>query len=179
MSGRPTRALVVLGLSVVVACASAPDPEPPATTFIAFGDTFADYRSWPSFEIGVDAAPGDDHLMGPRRVFVNRFPPAGSKTFSIGTIFVKESGDGALATRHVFAMVKRGGGFNATGAREWEWFGLTNDVSGHVIMLWRGEGPPNGDAYGSGATGGCNSCHGGAPRTDYVFSPELTKLLAR
>lgn len=175
-----SRSAFVLALALAsAACAVDASPSPAPQTFIAFGDSFADYRSWPSFEITVDAAPGNDHLVGPRRVFYNQLPPAGAAGFPVGTILVKESGDGPLPTRHVFAMVKRGGGFNASGAVDWEWFELVHDTSGHVIMMWRGEGPPNGDAYGAGTTGGCNSCHGGAPKTDYVFSPQLTGALAR
>jgi hypothetical protein len=169
---------LALGCALVACSANADAPTEP-TTFIAFGEDFANYRTWPSFEIMVDAAPGNDHLVGPRRVFYNRRPAAGATSFPIGTIFVKESGNGDLPTRHVFAMVKRGGDFNASGAKGWEWFELVNDTSGHVLMLWRGEGPPNGDAYGSGTTGGCNACHGGTPKTDYVFSPELAGALAR
>ncbi len=172
------RALVGL-VGLAVACSSASDPAPEPQSYIAFGEDFADYHTWPSFEITVDAAPGNDHLVGPRRVFYKLPASGGQATFPVGTIFVKESGDGELPTRHVFAMVKRGGGFNATGAKGWEWFELVNDTSGHVLMLWRGEGPPNGDAYGAGTTGGCNACHGGTPKTDFVFSPELTRSLAR
>lgn len=169
----------LLALALAVGCAVESAPSAPPPTFIAFGSSFADYRTWPSFEIAVDAAPGNDHLVGSRRVFYNQLPPAGASTFPVGTIFLKESGDGPLPTRHVFAMVKRGGGFNAGGAKDWEWFELVHDAAGNVILTWRGEGPPNGDAYGAGTTGGCNSCHGGASRTDYVFSPELTRTLAR
>ncbi|CAN5741750.1 hypothetical protein BH09MYX1_BH09MYX1_31890 [soil metagenome] len=175
------RIALALALAGTLSCGSSPVASTPPPTFIAFGEDFAAYRTWSSFEITVDAAPGNDHLVGPRRVFYNQLPPPGSTAFPVGTILVKESGDGDLPTRHVFAMVKRGGGFNAIagGALDWEWFELVNDTSGNVIMLWRGEGPPNGDAYGSGTTGGCNACHGGAPKTNYVFSPELTKNLAR
>jgi len=91
---------------------------------------------------------------------------------------VKESGDGDLPSRHVFAMVKRGGGFNAEGAKEWEWFELHNEANGGVTIVWRGVGPATGDAYGGVSTGGCNTCHGGAWRTDFAFSPKLTSMLA-
>ena len=126
----PLRAAAIIALAFL-GCAVDTAPSPAPETFIAFGDSFADYRSWPSFEIMVDAAPGNDHLVGPRRVFYNRLPAPGSTSFPVGTIFVKESGNGELYTRHVFAMVKRGGGFNPQGARDWEWFELVHDTSGH------------------------------------------------
>jgi hypothetical protein len=145
--------------------------------FLAFASDFAHFRTWESFDCGEGVAPGDDHLTGTRRVYFNRRPPPGSRVFPVGTIFVKESGEGALPSRHVFAMVKRGGGFNAGGAGDWEWFGLQNDPSGAVTIAWRGTGPATGDAYGSASTGGCNTCHGGAWRDDYAFSPTLTSML--
>ena len=47
----------------------------------------------------------------------------------------------------IFAAVKHGGGFNSTGAKNWEWFELAepNGVGGSVTITWRGLGPPPGD----------------------------------
>jgi hypothetical protein len=81
---------------------------------------------------------------------------------------VRESG-----TRKTFAAVKRGGGYNADGATDWEWFELTKDAqSGVVSIAWRGLAPPAG-AYG-GAIDSCNDCHRqcGA-HNDFVCSPYL------
>jgi hypothetical protein len=102
----------------------------------------------------------------------------GQPPFPVGTIVVKESGDGDLTTRHVFAMVKRGGDFNATGMVNWELFELQNGADGSVSMMWRGVGPTNGDAYGGDATVGCNTCHLSAAPQDFIFTTDLAPLLA-
>ena len=138
--------------------------------FVAFGSDFDGFRTWESFE-PVSAAPGNDHVSGPRRIYINKLPGAGASAFSVGTIIVKESGDGDLASRHVFAMVKRGAAFNAGGAVGWEWFELANVDEQRVAVTWRGLGPENGDVYGGDATGGCNRCHDAAHTSDYVFAP--------
>ena len=154
---------------VVAACGSssrAPDREP----FIAFASDFTNFRAWESFDPGV-GAPGNDHVSGPRRVYVNARPPADAKTYPVGTIVVKESGDGDIASRDVFAMVKRGGGFNGDGAVGWEWFALKNVDESRVVIDWRGVGPATGDVYGGDATGGCNVCHASAHASDYIFAP--------
>jgi hypothetical protein len=176
--------LAVASLACVAALAScggassdASDPAPPLTTKIAFADDFAGYHGWTSFACGIGSL-GNDHLQGPRRVYLNRLPPAGATAFPIGTIFVKESGDGPPETRHVFASVKRGGGFNASGAVGWEWFELANGPGDRPLILWRGFGPSNGDAYGGDATGGCNGCHD-APALDYAWSAQEFGLLAK
>jgi hypothetical protein len=155
----------------------ASDSPPPLTTKIAFAADFAGYHGWTSFACGIGSL-GNDHLQGPRRVYLNRLPPPGATAFPIGTIFVKESGDGPPETRHVFASVKRGGGFNATGAVNWEWFELANGPDDRPRIVWRGFGPSNGDAYGGDATGGCNGCHD-APRLDYAWSAQEFGLLAK
>lgn len=108
---------------------------------------------------------------------MNQFPKLGSETFPIGTIIVKESGTGDLPTRHVFAMVKRGGGYNADGMKGWELFELQNIDSDRASILWRGLGPTNGDAYGGDKTGGCNSCHGAAASWDYAFTGQVLGLI--
>ena len=81
----------------------------------------------------------------------------------MGTLIVKETAsDGKL-----FARVKRGSGYNQTGAVDWEWFELA-EASGAVVVRWHGFGPPAGED-----SGGCNSCHKAAPANDYVLSPWL------
>mgnify|MGYP001550112068 CR=1 FL=1 len=66
--------------------------------------------------------------------------------------------------------MKRGGDFNGGGAKNWEWFELTENP---VTIVWRGFGPPVGDTYG-GDRNGCNSCHVTCGSTnDYVCSAQL------
>ena len=38
-------------------------------------------------------------------------------------------------------MVKRGGGFNATGAVNWEWYELNNNADGSVVTVARLRAP--------------------------------------
>lgn len=146
-----------------------------AGEFIAFTPDFADFRSWtelvPSF-----AAPGNEHISGPRRVYLNSVPSPDSSTFPLGTIFVKESGDGPVRERELFAVAKRGGGFNPDGAQGWEWFKLLNYVDDTPFIEWRGANGEAGDAYGSGNTGGCNGCHN-VPSYDYIWSVSEFGLL--
>jgi hypothetical protein len=156
-----------------LACETDSTPDEP---FIAFGADFAGYHAWKSF-VPILELPGNDHLNGTRTVFVNRLPEPGSAEFPVGTIFVKESGDGDPSTRHVFASVKRGAGFNKTGAIGWEWFELENGSGDEPTILWRGVGPTNGDAYGGDATGGCNLCHD-SKTWDYAWTAKEFHLLA-
>lgn len=157
----------------VAACSSAkPSSSDSPSVFVAFATDFENFRTWESFDPGI-GAPGNDHVSGPRRVFVSKRPPAGAHEFPVGSMVVKESGDGDIPSRHVFAMVKRGGDFNADGAINWEWFELTNVDASRVVIAWRGVGPATGDVYGGDATGGCNLCHGSAHASDYVFAPPV------
>jgi hypothetical protein len=75
------------------------------------------------------------------------------------------------ANHHLFAMVKRGCGFNAGGAFGWEFMELTEHAGG-ADVLWRGVGPPAGETYG-GDPNGCNSCHAGCSGNDSVCSSKL------
>ena len=74
---------------------------------------------------------------------------------------MKEPTIGTQNAEPFFAMVKRGGGYNAQGASGWEWFELQNltDGSGGVQIVWRGLGPPAGEVYGGDPNAGCNTCH--------------------
>jgi hypothetical protein len=65
--------------------------------------------------------------------------------------------------------VKRGGDFNAAGAKNWEYFELQENP---VKYIWRGLGPPLGDTYG-GDPNGCNNCHEQCAANDYICSPKL------
>ena len=138
------------------------------TTFIAFQTTFAEFRTWTSFH---SDGPADDgtfpaDVLGPRTQYINKLPPTGATEFTVGTVIVEAREN---AAHKIFAGVKRGGGFNSTGAVNWEWFELEEPIN----IVWRGFGPPLGDTYG-GDKNGCNTCHVqcGASN-DYVCSPKL------
>ncbi len=140
-------------------------------TFIAFTPAFEGWRSWERFPLGEGSAQGQAHLAGPRTEYLNKRPPKGSTTFPVGTIIVKELEVGALGDRKVFAMVKRGGTYNAASAPGWEWFELHNQPDGTMgAIVWRGFGPPAGEQYG-GDKDGCASCHMGG--NDFVHGAAL------
>lgn len=141
--------------------------------FIPFERDFQGFRKWRSFSLSAQPGLGMAHLAGPRTDYINRIPPKGSATFPIGTIVVKELEIGDLPQRQLFAMVKRGGGFNQTGARDWEWFELQNRSDGSVGIVWHGKGPPDGETYGGDPANGCNECHAMAAKNDYVRSMPL------
>ena len=161
------RALPAL-LAVLASCGAGGDESP--DTFLAFSTTFAPFRGWAAF--ASDGPPDDGRfppdVLGPRTQYLNKRPPRGAAEFPVGTVIVeaRESGD-----HKIFAAVKRGGGFNAGGAANWEWFELTDAP---VAIVWRGVGPPAGDTYGGDPDGGCNSCHAACGiANDFVCSPRL------
>lgn len=138
--------------------------------FLAFTQTFAPFRTWPSFH---SDGPADDgtftpDVLGPRMQFINMVPPHGATEFPIGTVIVEERENGS---GKFFGAVKRGGNFNITGAVNWEWFEIADNP---VTIVWRGFGPPAGEMYGGDPDGGCNSCHVkcGAGN-DFICSPKL------
>jgi hypothetical protein len=172
---------LTLALSGVVACSdsgggasstSGDATEPGADgTFIAFTPAFEGWRSWEKFPLGEGSAQGQAHLAGPRTEYLNKRPPKGSTSWPVGTIIVKELEVGAFQDRKVFAMVKRGGNYNATSAPGWEWFELHNQADGSLDgIVWRGFGPPAGEQYG-GDKSGCASCHSGG--NDFVQGAAL------
>ena len=61
-------------------------------------------------------------MAGETHEYINAPTAAGAKAFPVGTIFVKTVE--SKKKSDIFAMVKRGKGFNASGASGWEWFGL-------------------------------------------------------
>lgn len=147
--------------------------------FVAFGREFENFRKWEKFPLPEDPEGAVVHLAGKRTEYLNKRPPPGATTFPTGTIIVKEM-DGDLETRQIFAMVKRGGDFNPTGAKGWEWFELTNKADGiGVNIVWRGVGPPDGERYGGAPTGACNVCHAGSKSNDYVNAAALHILAPR
>lgn len=156
------RALVVIALA---ACTGGGTTEP--DTFIAFNTSFAPFRTWP---MRHSDGPIDDGTLppgvaGPRDQYVNEIPPPGSLEFPVGTMIVEVRTD----IGKIFASVKRGGDFNAGGAKDWEYFELAENP---VMYVWRGLGPPLGDTYG-GDPNGCNNCHRACEANDYICSPVL------
>jgi hypothetical protein len=153
--------------------------------FIAFAGDFKGFHDWPNQAEATPAAElppvdagaltGDGGIhAGPQREYWNRNPPAGSSSFPIGTMIVKETEEADPTARHVFAMAKRGAGFNAAGAAGWEFYELKNSPDGSVSVQWQGYGPTSGstDVYG-GDPNVCNDCHGLARANDFVFGAAL------
>ena len=173
---RIARAASMLAACALAACALAAcgsgdgggDDAP--NSFLAFSTTFAPFRTWTSFH---SDGPADDgtftpDVLGPRTQYINKPPAPGSQEFPIGTVIVEARENEGMK---IFAGVKRGGGFNAGGAANWEWFELTDKP---VTIVWRGVGPPIGDTYGGDPNGGCNACHMKCAANDYVCSPMLS-----
>lgn len=146
---------------------------PRAAPFVAFERDFAGFRDWPRVETGPASPQGITHVAGRRRVYVNARPPAGADTFPVGTILIKELLEGADEGHRIFALVKRGGGYNAGGARGWEWFELSAREDDSLAIVWRGINAPKGEDYGGDPQGGCNDCHARAGKNDFVRSPGL------
>jgi len=187
---RTMGAWLALATAVAVGgCGGGPAAAP--EQFVAFASDFAGYHDWASAPAtpapGLPAVPGDgvsvaDASAGdagaadggvhhrPLTVYWNHAPSSGSATFPVGTIIVKETDEGDPTQRQVFAMVKRGANFNASGAVGWEWFELANTTAETVIIKWHGYGPTGTtDTYG-GNPHVCNDCHGLARPNDYVWS---------
>ena len=199
-AGRPSlltlassRALAVsLALGAgAVGCGASP-PTAAGTTFVAFASDFNGFHSWPSAVAmpspnlppvdagrGTDAGPdggatdGGVHPVPETEYWKIPSTPTGNE-FPVGTIIVKETNEVDPTARQVFALVKRGGDFNPTGAVNWEWFELKNVADGSAAISWHGYGPPSGsaDIYG-GNPAVCNTCHKKAAANDYVWSAAL------
>lgn len=178
--------VAVVAVFVVVVtttgCPFWPDHDTPAADdgalFLAQNADFADLAAWPT--LVLDDGPVDGgHASASRTIRINALPAPAATAFATGTIVVKE-GAGADGDE-IHAMVKRGGGFNTSGARGWEFFELQRATDGTPLIAWRGEEPPEGEGYGcvSGScttttTTSCNACHGSAFDNDFVLSPALT-----
>jgi hypothetical protein len=159
----------LFAIALLAACGTSTEPPPPGDVYLAFSSSFADFRQWTYFH-SDGPAPGTqpDPVLGPRSQYINKIPPSGSTEFPVGTIIVEVRENG---TNQILAGVKRGGGYNAAGALDWEWFEITENP---VTIAWRGVGPPDGETYGGDPDGGCNSCHAecGA-NNDYICTPYL------
>src|SRR6266545_8369747 len=122
----------VLGIAALAACVAGcgggGDPAESGPTFLAFAPDFAHFHDWPSSRAGAPDAGPDEPVPPdagvfadggvhdpevPKTVFIKL--PAGAVVegeFPVGTLIVKEVDGGELTTRKIFAMVKRGGGYN-------------------------------------------------------------------
>lgn len=158
---------LALALVVAAGCSGTSGGADAGDTFIAFNNSFAPFRTWTMVHDDLEDPNGmlGSGVAGPRDQYINMLPPAGSTEFPIGTIIVEVRTD----TGKIFASVKRGGDFNANGARNWEYFELQENP---VMYIWRGLGPPLGDTYG-GDPNGCNNCHEQCGANDYICSPKL------
>ena len=147
-----------------------------AGPFVARVPDFSGFHAWSSTPgVAPDGAPqppsgpdGGVHV-GPLTTYIDHKPPAGSTSFPVGTIIVKEPDHGAFTDRQIFGMAKRGAGYDPSG---WEWFELRNVDANDVTILWRGLGPPAGEAYGTSIEV-CTACHSGAQRNDFVWTEGL------
>jgi hypothetical protein len=160
-------------IPVLPGCGGGAAPDPGASgVFIAFARDFEGFSSWTAFELGDDQDDGIA-VVGHRRLYINQLPPTGSSAFPVGTIVVKTIGEELPTPGQVFAMAKRGGSFNASGAIGWEWFELLKTDGTTPLILWRGITPPAGERYAGVAGGVCNTCHVLGRDNDFVPSPEL------
>jgi hypothetical protein len=132
---------------------------PTGSTYLAFAQNFFGYHSWPSYDVSEDADLVGIHDGSVVTEYINRLPASDSTEFPVGTLVVKEATGGTIP-HEIFAMAKRGGGFNSV-ATGWEWFELENldCPDDRVKLIWRGVGPPVGEMYGGDPNAGCNSCH--------------------
>ena len=174
MSPAPIRRAALfafLGLAFAGCAAEVADPG----IYIALGRDLDDYESWSVFDRGVDPVPPSHE--GRSVIYLDPLPDPGATEFAVGTriVRVEEVGDDPT-TWQVHAMVKRGGGFNPDGALGWEFFELSLTASHEPFIVWRGEGPADGDGYlppEGGDLLSCNHCHGAAIENDSVLSPVL------
>ena len=154
--------MAILWLCMSACATSATDPE-----FVAQDSDFQDFSAWQSWPMDA-TAPGSFHTTGARIVYLNRKPPSDATTWPVGTILVKTLENGSGDT---FAMVKRGGDFNAEWARGWEWMEISKQT-GTWQIVWRGDTPPDGAGYTEDGVS-CNLCHAMARANDWVQSKAL------
>ncbi|MEI9937539.1 MAG: cytochrome P460 family protein [Pseudomonadota bacterium] len=155
---------------------------PAGGAFIALERDFQGFEGWTKINLTDRPALGAAHAAGDAHEYINRLPPAGSKTFPVGTILVKtmkserRSADAGAPEpgTDVFAMVKRGAGYNGRGTPGWEWFELRPRADETFGIVWRGVNAPAGEGYGREVSGGCNDCHQKAAKNDYVQALALT-----
>jgi hypothetical protein len=152
------------------------------TTYFPNATDFNGFHDWISMPaVAPPGSPTGPHALGPMTLYIKKLPPKGSTAFPAGTLIVKETQETDVTKRQTFALAKRGGDYNAAGAKGWEWFQFTNRVDGTVFQRWRGLGPPPVDATGDTDCTGyggdpevCNGCHEAASGNDYVYTIGLT-----
>jgi hypothetical protein len=147
------------------------------TTFIAQEADFSGFCHWESAPATAEGDASDGiHGLGPLTVYMNKKPPSGSHEFPVGTIILKESMQADPSQRVAFAMVKRqatGNTFNATGAKGWEWWSVTDNGDCTISRLWRGAYPPATESYAGNPAGDCNGCHALVAGNNYVWDTAL------
>jgi hypothetical protein len=141
--------------------------------FVAFERDFQGFREWDGGSFEPLPARGQTHFAGEQRYFI-KGPPRTEVAFPVGTIIVKQALLAARPEGQLFAMVKRGAGYNASGASGWEWLELGEREDQSVAIIWRGRSAPGGELYGGDPHGTCNDCHRQAQANDFVKSPALT-----
>ncbi|HVT07063.1 MAG TPA: hypothetical protein VHO67_06380 [Polyangia bacterium] len=183
--------MLLLAGAGALGCSAAPSANSDGGgIFVAFASDFNGFHNWPNSApatpspdlppvdaggLAADGGTGDGGVHPlPETEYWNRSPPPGSTAFPVGTIIVKETQEADPTKRQVFAMVKRGGDFNASGAVNWEFYELVNNANGSVTVSWQGYGPtnPSMDLYG-GNPNVCNDCHKKAAANDYIWSAAL------
>lgn len=166
--GRLGGLVIAAGASVCGCAVDSADSAPEPGLFVAFARDFAGYTNWQTVTLQSTAEerPDGHTASGIRTIWYSQ-PRGSDGAFPVGTLLLKSDTEGRL-----LGMAKRGGGYNAQGARDWEWFRLRTGNVGPEIQ-WRGLGPPiagdgDGDSYGH--LDSCNGCHKAAADTDYVFA---------
>ena len=164
--GRVTPTIQRVGAALIAAigvgCSSGGTEPTSETTFLATSASFSDFCSWSQAPATTEADASDGlHGLGPLTVYWNHAPPHGATAFPVGTIIVKANDATDPTQRTIFAMVKRGGGFNSSGAVGWDWYSLqqTTAACDVELVLWSGPTPPNGETYANQPVGDCNGCH--------------------
>jgi len=177
-------ALISTALLCLAGCQkTVPRTLPAREPFIALERDFQGFEAWTKVNLTSRAASGAAHAAEDAHEYINQMPPPGSHTFPVGTILVKtmkserRSADAGAAPHEtdVFAMVKRGAGYNGKGSPGWEWFELRPRADKTLGIVWRGINPPDGEGYGRDVTGGCNDCHRKAIENDFVHALSLSR----
>jgi len=152
--------------------------------FIALQSDFASFQTWPRYFVGD--GPLEGHPAGARYGYLKEKAPPGATAYPVGALIVKTVETGTTPQEwDVFAMAKRGGGYNAGAATDWEFFTLKINANGVPVIVSRGTNPIDADADGGTAGHGytdpggtgvtCNRCHGlpGTERSDHILSSVL------
>jgi hypothetical protein len=148
--------------------------------FVATASSFSGFHSWYSTPgVGPPGAPNPSEATdggvhaGTMTTYINQKPPSGSTEFPVGTIIVKEENNVPLTSRQIFAMVKRGGGYNTSGAVNWQWFELHNNTDGETVTIVWQTIPIASEPYAANPNL-CNDCHVMAKSNDYVWTVGLS-----